>query len=91
MLPLWPFLSAGRVGDFSCGFILEGLSRAPGLYERTGGRWPFWDFPCEREERRLLLNPANQDHRLAEIRLGMTGAWASGTNISRLRRPCSRT
>jgi hypothetical protein len=30
MLPLWPLMFAGRAGDFSCGFVFEGVARKIG-------------------------------------------------------------
>jgi hypothetical protein len=35
-------------------------------------------------ERRLAANPGDLDRRLAEVELGLTGRWDSGTNTSLL-------
>jgi len=43
------------------------------------------------EEIRLLLDTIDDDNGFAKICLRMTCGWASGTNISRVRRSCSRT
>ena len=53
-----PFCLQGGRGYFQRGTLQEGPPRASGRHERTGGRWPFRDFACEREEDDDVFGPA---------------------------------